>query len=56
MKKMKILSVLTIIMIILTMCKVPLSFADETEIKVNLTNLTYTENGEEKELKRYSRR
>lgn len=55
MKKIKIISVLTILMIILTMCKIPLSFADETaDIKVNLSNLSYVENGTEKELKKYT--
>ena len=56
MKKVKILSVLIIIVLMLSMIRLPLSFADETiEIKVDLSNLNYVENGIEKEFKKYTK-
>ena len=54
-KIIKILGMLTIILITISIISMPNSNAAETaDIKVNLTNLTYTKNGNEAELKIYT--
>ena len=55
MKKIKIVSILTIILLLVSIVKLPLSKATETiDTEVNLSKLTYTVNGAEKEITKYS--
>jgi len=57
MKKLKIVSILTIIFILALTIELPISNAAETvDVDVNLTKLTYKVNGKENEITKYTRR
>ena len=54
-KILKVISLLTIIMLVMSIISLPISNAAETaDIKVDLTNLKYTANGTETEIKTYT--